>query len=229
MTSRLLDLPYELRHIILSLALKDKGTVELQHPVWGGEDVYRPALFGVCHSLRRESLQAFYEVNHFLWIIDLSAQHRSDPADYPALRPGDEAEDHEPGSTKQGETTILPALPWEYPHLRKHLRHLNVNIYLPSNLIADVASAQVWFGQFPSALERLVTALDCGRRLDELQILFTAKRFNTRIALAGEQLKAIEVLSGFKVRGRVRVQTRWDFKEARRSLENLDLERRMKA
>jgi len=222
--SRLLALPYELRHRILCWAFSDRNTIELQYPLWGGEEAFAPSLFQVCRSLRTESLRAFYETRTFLWIIDLSVQHRSDPADYPALRA--EKEELDDGGDDAG---LLPALPWEYPHLRRDLRHLNLTIYLPPNLIADIVSGQLWFHQFPTALRRMVQALDYGRRLEELHVLFTAKRFNTRIPLEGEQIKAIEELANFRVRGRVRVQSRWDFKEAARSINGLDLPRRMKA
>ena len=220
-SSQLLALPYELRHRILCVALKDNNTIELQYPLWGGEEAFAPPLFQVCRSLRTESLKAFYESNIFLWIIDLSIQHRSDPADYPALQ----ASEPEDGSDDR----LLPALPWEYPALKRDLRHLNVTIYLPPNLVADTESAELWFTKFPDALRRMSVALDYGRRLEELHVLFTAKRFNTRIPLEGEQIKAIEILEAFQVRGRVRVQMRWDFKEAAKSIKALDLERRMRA
>jgi len=227
-SSCLLDLPYELRQRILTLALKQKGTIELQHPVWAGKDVFAQPLFQVCRLLRDEALQAFYETNCFLWIIDSSVTHRSDPAVYASIT-GD-ARQPEDGSVPSSKTSPLtPTLPWQYPHLKKHLRHLNLNIYLPSNLVADLAAAQAWFTEFPQQLERMIKALDCGCRLAELHTLLTAKRFNTRIALAGEQLKALNVLTQMKVRGSVKVQTRYDFKEVKASIASLELERRMKA
>ena len=229
MAFRFLDLPYELRQNILCLALKQVGVLELQRPVWAGEDVYQPALFSVCRLLRREALQAFYEVNLFLWTIDLSARHRSDPAEYHSLRPRNEEKDQRSRSLETDDLAVLPVLPWMYPYLWKHLRHLNVHIYLPPLPIADPALAQVWYVEFPRALERLVEALDCGRRLYELQILFHAcyARTTEHPSLAGEQLRALEVLAGFEVRGRVRVRTLSLSREAQMSLE--DLGKRMKS
>ena len=229
MAFRFLDLPYELRQNILCLALKQVGVLELQRPVWAGEDVYQPALFSVCRLLRREALQAFYEVNLFLWTIDLSARHRSDPAEYHSLRPRNEEKDQRSRSLETDDLAVLPVLPWMYPYLWKHLRHLNVHIYLPPLPIADPALAQVWYVEFPRALERLVEALDCGRRLYELQILVHAcyARTTEHPSLAGEQLRALEVLAGFEVRGRVRVRTLSLSREAQRSLEELG--KRMKS
>ncbi|KAK5124357.1 hypothetical protein LTR85_001574 [Meristemomyces frigidus] len=222
-----LDLPAELRQCIFALAVKQQGSIELQHPVWAGQDVFAQPLFQVSRLVRNEALQAFYETSHFLWIIDPSAAHRSDPADYQSMKHDGTASGC--ASPVEVSGVLTPARPWNYPHLRKHLRHLNLNVYLPSNLIADATAAQAWFVDLPQSLRRLVEALDRGRRLAELQVLFTAKRINTRIGLAGEQLKAVNVLSEMEVRGTVKIQTRYDFKELRSSILNLGLERRMKA
>ena len=59
----LLGLPYELRQRVLHYALKQRGTIELQHPVWAGLDIFCQPLFQVCHVLRNEALDAFYEVS----------------------------------------------------------------------------------------------------------------------------------------------------------------------
>jgi hypothetical protein len=75
----------------------------------------------------------------------------------------------------------------------------------------------------------LVQALDYGSKLAELSVLITAKKFNTRIALSGEQLQAVDVLSKPSVKGTVTVNYRYDFKEVKASLRSLRLERRMKA
>ncbi|KAK0315562.1 hypothetical protein LTR01_000862 [Friedmanniomyces endolithicus] len=222
MAFRFLDLPYELRQNVLCLALKQVGVLELQHPIWAGEDVYRPALFSVCRLLRREALQAFYEVNLFLWTIDMSAHHRSDPADYPSLRPN-EGKDQRSGNLGTDDLAVLPAVPWMYPYLWLHLRHLNVDIYLPPKPTAE------WYVEFPRAFQRLVEALDCGRRLDKLQMFFHAcyARPIEHPSLAGEQLRALKVLTGFEVRGRVGVSTLSLSREAQKALE--DLGKRMKS
>ncbi|TKA27034.1 hypothetical protein B0A50_05225 [Salinomyces thailandicus] len=224
-----LDLPYELRQQILAYALEQQGTIELQTPVWASKTVFTQPLFEVSGEMRNEALQAFYENNHFLWIIDLSID-RSDPARYASMAGGEDEVDHrEQGSGRQ--KPLTPGLPWEYPHLKKHLRCLHVNIYLPSNLIGDTSAAQSWLTGMPERLPSLVNALDRGRRLWDLTVLITAntKRFNTRISLEGEQLKALEVLAGMEVKGNVKVRTRYDFKSVKASIDGLQLERRMRA
>ena len=59
----LLNLPFELRHRILLYALKQKGTIEIQYPVWAGLQVFDQPLFQTCRSLRSEAVKAFYEVS----------------------------------------------------------------------------------------------------------------------------------------------------------------------
>ncbi|EMC95537.1 hypothetical protein BAUCODRAFT_24585 [Baudoinia panamericana UAMH 10762] len=227
--SRLLDLPYELRERIFHAALQQSGTIELQYPLWAGRSTFIQPLFHVCRSLRDEVVQAFYQTNVFLWVID-SAAPRGDPSEYP------EADDdpHQqwrlnPESVLgPGEQALTRPVPWLYPHLRQHLRRLHVNVYLPSNLIGDLVACQHWQHDFPQALEKLVSYLDRGERLKELQILFTApKRFNTRFPLAGEQVKALEILAQMRVRGSIRVLYKWGFKEVQESIEALRLEQRI--
>ncbi|KAK3109491.1 hypothetical protein LTR53_017207 [Teratosphaeriaceae sp. CCFEE 6253] len=174
---RLLDLPFELRHRILSCALESPhNALELQSPLWGGAEAYAPPLFRVSRGIRAEALRAFYETNTFLWLVDLSVSHRSDPASYPGLLPGSETGACDPD---KGGAGVLPALPWLYPHLLRHLRHVNVTIYLPQNGPTDPDAAALRKTAFHAALERLVLALDYGRRLRELRVLLTAKHFLT--------------------------------------------------
>ncbi|RMX81245.1 hypothetical protein D0868_16016 [Hortaea werneckii] len=211
-TSHLLNLPRELRHRILLFTLEQPGNIELQQPMWASKGHYAQPVFQVSRLLRCEALQAFYEGNSFLWILDLLAVERSDPSSI--LPP-----------------SLIPVLPWEYPFLRTHLRRLHVNIYLPSNLTGDFNASQAWLTAMPIQLKRLVEVLDHGRRLQELTVLVTAntKRFNTRISLESEQLKALEVLSEMEIRGNVSIRTRHDFRAARVSIDSLGLEKKMKA
>lgn len=209
-----LDVPYELRQRILSFALKQKGTIELQHPVWGGQAIFAQPLFQVCRFLRDEALQAFYETNCFLWIVDSGQQRarRSDPADYPSMTQDpcyDVVRVHQ-----AMKAPLTPALPWKYPHLKKHLRHLNLNIYVNN------------YTDFSQQLTRLVETLDLGRKLLELHVLFTSGSLRTYVWK--DQLKEIEVLAKMEVRGIVKVQTR-NIEEAHRTIGSLGLERRMKA
>ncbi|KAI6881311.1 hypothetical protein KC360_g8555 [Hortaea werneckii] len=225
---QLLNLPRELRHRILLFTLEQHGNVELQQPMWSSKGNYAQPIFQVCRLLRREALQAFYEGNCFLWIIDLAVV-RSDPSKYVPMI--SETEHNEEAFQSSIKSSLIAVLPWEYPFLRNHLRHLHVNIYLPSNLIGDVSASQSWLTEMPTRLKQFVEAIDRGRRLQDLTILITAntKRFNTRISLEGEQLKALDVLSEMEVKGNVSVRTRHDFRAAKVSIDSLELEKKMKA
>ncbi|KAI7164740.1 hypothetical protein KC349_g471 [Hortaea werneckii] len=229
-TSHLLNLPRELRHRILLFTLEQPGNIELQQPMWASKGHYAQPIFQVSRLLRCEALQAFYEGNCFLWILDLLAVERSDPSKYVSMT-SDETKDDATTSQSNIAQSLLPVLPWEYPFLRTHLRHLHLNIYLPSNLTGDINASQAWLTEMPTQLKRLVEVLDHGRRLQDLTVLVTAntKRFNTRISLEGEQLKALEVLSEMEIRGNVSIRTRHDFRAARVSIDSLGLEKKMKA
>ncbi|KAI7190859.1 hypothetical protein D0869_10015 [Hortaea werneckii] len=229
-TSHLLNLPRELRHRILLFTLEQLGNIELQQPMWASKGYYAQPVFQVSRLLRREALQAFYEGNCFLWILDLLAVERSDPSRYVSMT-SDETKDDAKTSQNSMLPALIPVLPWEYPFLRTHLRHLHLNIYLPSNLSGDFNASQAWLTEMPIHLKRLVEVLDHGRRLQDLTVLVTAntKRFNTRISLEGEQLKALEVLSEMEIRGNVSIRTRHDFRAARVSIDSLGLEKKMKA
>ncbi|KAK3067474.1 hypothetical protein LTR53_015640 [Teratosphaeriaceae sp. CCFEE 6253] len=224
---RLLDLPSELRHRILSCALESPHSpLELQSPLWGGAEAYAPPLFRVSRGIRAEALRAFYETNTFLWLVDLSVPHRSDPASYPGLLPSSETGPCDPD---KGGAGVLPALPWLYFHLLRHLRHVNVTIYIPQNGPSDPDAAALRKTAFPAALERLVLALDHGRRLRELRVLLTAKHFLTGVPPTGEQMAALEQLAGFRVPGRVWLRMSRVLGQARQSIERLGLKRRMTA
>ncbi|KAI7549157.1 hypothetical protein KC331_g3967 [Hortaea werneckii] len=229
-TSHLLNLPRELRHRILLFTLEQPGNIELQQPMWASKGHYTQPIFQVSRLLRCEALQAFYEGNSFLWILDLLAVERSDPSRYVSMT-SDETKDDAATSQNSVSPSLISVLPWEYPFLRTHLRHLHLNIYLPSNLTGDINASQAWLTAMPTQLKRLVEVLDHGRRLQDLTVLVTAntKRFNTRISLEGEQLKALEVLSEMEIRGNVSIRTRHDFRAARVSIDSLGLEKKMKA
>ncbi|KAI6894946.1 hypothetical protein KC318_g11631 [Hortaea werneckii] len=229
-TSHLLNLPRELRHRILLFTLEQHGNIELQQPMWASKGHYAQPIFQVSRLLRREALQAFYEGNCFLWILDLLAVERSDPSRYISMT-SDETQHDATTSQNSISPSLIPVLPWEYPFLRTHLRHLHLNMYLPSNLTGNFNASQAWLTEMPIQLKRLVEVLDHGRRLQDLTVLVTAntKRFNTRISLEDEQLKALEVLSEMEIRGNVSIRTRHDFRAARVSIDSLGLEKKMKA
>jgi hypothetical protein len=224
----LLQLPYEIRQVIFQYALRQKGTIELQHPFWAHPSPFPQPLFQLCRLLCDEALRAFYESNTFLWVIDLDTPHRSDPCTYAGM--GGTA-DRWPDSVNALATGLTPGVPWAYPHLRKHLRHLNLNIYLPTNKALTSEVDRLWFIEFAQCLRKLVVALDHGRTLTDLQLLFTANRnFDAWTALTSAQLKVIsEALSLMEVKGNVAVLTRFDLRGAKSSIAGLCLEQHMRA
>jgi hypothetical protein len=70
MAANLLGLPFELRERILSLCLRQRGTIEIQYPVWADKVVFTQPISQVGKSLRGEAIQTFYRVNVFVWVID---------------------------------------------------------------------------------------------------------------------------------------------------------------
>ncbi|KAK3672688.1 hypothetical protein LTR78_007500 [Recurvomyces mirabilis] len=215
-----LDLPTEVRQVILQHALKQTG-----------RDAYDQPLFAVHTIVRAEALEAFYKANTFLWIIDhCGTLFRSDPVGYPGM--GTQPEWWQPNHESETATTygVTVAVPWLYPDLKKHLRHLQINITLPSISIREEAEATETWSRLRVTIRQLIEALDHGRTLDTLGILFTASRhFNGRVPLMSQQLEILELLAEFQVRHRVSVSTRLDFKEAAQSVRSLNLEKRMVA
>lgn len=214
-TSAFLDLPVELRQSILQYALRQRGTLELQHPVWAGLQDFGQPLFHVCRSLRQEALEAFYGVNDFVWIIDTENMLHSDPSQYPAPAAVVDKGKQIPASI---DTPLTPILPWEYPHLLHHLRHLQVNLYLPQEGDGSALEEQ---------LAALVKALDHGRRLSEFHVLISAKRRGTQMPLTPGEFKALQVLAQMEVRGSVEVLTRRHFRAVDAGVQSLNLQERM--
>jgi len=71
MAANLLALPYELRERILLPCLRQKGTIEIQYPVWADKAVFTQPLTQVCRQLREECIRLFYRANVFVWVIDM--------------------------------------------------------------------------------------------------------------------------------------------------------------
>jgi hypothetical protein len=212
-TSSLLSLPFELRQHIFGFALKEVGTIELTHPLWAVPQAFSQPLFLTSKEVRDEALEAFYKTNAFLWIID-DEEWRSNPADYAR------AHSHDRDSSM-----ITPALPWDYPHLLQHLRHLHVNICLPKE-----ENEKAWHNHLQSSLSSLVEALDGGRRLRSVAILFTSRRINTLLhPLSSQHLHVLNTLSQMEVPGMVKMRTRYDFQQVKASIESLGLEKAMKS
>ena len=102
----------------------------------------------------------------------------------------------------------------------QRLRHLQINIYLPSD---DQNAALL-----QDRLSALVKSLDLGRRLATLHVLVTAKRRAAQIPLLQEEVLALEILAQMEVRGKVDVQTRYYFRAVSASVNALQLASRMK-
>lgn len=214
-SSPLLDLPSELRQSILQHALHQRGTLELQHPVWAGLQDFCQPLFHVCRSLRQEALEAFYSTNDFLWIVDTENRLRSDPSTYPAPAA---IVDRGKYVSPSVDVPLTPILPWEYPHLFYHLRHLQINLYLPQESDASALHDR---------LEALVKATDQGKRLTEFHVLITGKRRGAQVPLTAGERDALEVLAQMEVRGSVQVETRYYFRAVNAGVQALNLQRRM--
>ncbi len=229
--SSLSDLPSEVRKLIYQFALIQPGPVELQTPQWDTHAFHHP-LFAVSHGVRSDALEAFYTANCFLWTIDTSRENLSDPASYPGM--GDTASWWPSLGDRPLDDGVTPALPWIYPDLRKHLRHLNLNIYLPADSRAPPGShATIPQTPLSSAafnlrhdLERLVLALDHGRTLDTVQLLFMTKAANRGSTVVN--VRALEALAEMEVRGKVSVSVGLNLKTVAQNIHNLRLEQCMK-
>ena len=223
----LMTLPHETRQRILRYALNQLGTTELQKPLrpkreefkledtnefnrpfCAERDGYAQPLFQVCRSLRDEALEAFYKENAFMWIVGGSW---SDPSQYP-LR-----------STTEDSPPLTSALPWRYPQLLNHLRHVYLNIYLPPD-----RNARRW-RDLHTNLSRVVQALDNGRKLHSFNVLLKSGLHNTRDnPLRSHQRAALDTLAQMKVQGSVQVKLRYGLQELEAGIKSLELENRMK-
>ena len=169
-------------------------------------------LFLTSRQVRDEALEAFYKTNTFLWIIE-HEEGRSNPAHDVRTNSG------------RDEAMITPAFPWDYPHLPQHLRHLHVNIYLPKE-----ENERAWRQHLQSSLSSMIEALDSGRRLQSMVILFTCRRINTLLrSLSTEHLQVLNTLSQMEVPGTVRVRTRYDIRQIKMSIDSLGLEKAMRS
>lgn len=219
-TCHFTHLPYELRQRIFSYALQQKGTVGMQTPIWDSGDAFTQPLFAVCRAFRDEALEAFYKTNTFLWQVhrprnssDLYARSDdSDPSKYP-LDPLDSGQS----------LTLTPSLPWHYPRLLKELRHLVINVFLPSDLDPDA-----WATTFPRQLHALVAALDQGHRLAELQVSIITGHWRNGRLLPSVHLETMNILAQMRVSGSVRVRLRPSQGPCAASISRLDLERKIR-
>lgn len=187
-------LPYELRDRIFQYALQQKGTIGLQTPTWDNGSAFTQPLFAVCRTLRDEALEAFYKSNAFLWSVHRprkpGARPTSDPSSYPLqLEAG--TEHHR----------LTCSLPWHYPRLMQDLRHLFINVSLPSH-----QDPVAWSTTFPQELQALVTALDRGVRLKSLHITVLTAQWKSGGPLPEPYREVLGILAQLRVSGIVKVQ-----------------------
>ena len=214
MSASLLSLPYELRANILLPLLNHKGTIELQQPIWADKSVFVHPLTQVCHCLRAQTIALFYQANVFVWVLDPEEDSKSDPTTYPV--------DDLASNRARLSGPLDSVVPWRYPHLMRDIRHIRLNIYLPTS-----HDKKAWAETFPQRLKGFVRVLEQGRRLKDLRVLVGT--WYTLLNLSESQKAAFDVLEQMQVRGLVQVRAKNIYKETRESFRALELERRMKA
>lgn len=214
MPASLLTLPFELREQIFKRELKAIGTIELQYPIWADKSVFVHPLTQVCRSIRNEAVQIFYRNNVFVWVIDPEEDNRPDPTQYPlALRV----------SKDSGPTgPLMSTLPWYNVDVFEDLRHVRLNIYLPTS-----HDRKAWTETFPRRLARFVQTLDQGTRLKDIRILIGT--WYTFLNFSTSQSVVFDVLEKMQIRGSVQVRTKNIYRETKTSIRRLDLENRMRA
>lgn len=186
-------LPYELRQRIFAYALRQKGTIALQRPVWDVSAPFEQPLFTVCRSFRDEALEAFYKTNSFLWQVNrpqgAGGRLDSNPTEYPLFSHANE--------------DVTPALPWHYPRLMQDLRCVFINVFLPA-----AVEKTAWPTSLAQQLESVVVALERGCRLRELQVTFITYSPAFGGSLNSAQRETLRGLAKMRVPGFVKVRTR---------------------
>nr|OQO21415.1 hypothetical protein B0A51_11883 [Rachicladosporium sp. CCFEE 5018] len=219
-TASLLSLPYELRERILIPNLRRHGTIELQYPIWAdsGKTVFTQPIMQVCRQLREEAIPLFYRQNVWVWVLDPEEDNRPDPTAYPIgleIGPGVDR-------TRGPCGTLISTLPWYYPGALSNIRHLRLNMYLPTS-----HDRPAWTTGFPTKLARFVQSLDYGSTLRSLKILvgtwYTLLNFST------SQAAVFDVLEQMQIRGTVEIRTKNIYNETKAAVRSLDLEHRMLA
>lgn len=81
MVASLLSLPMELREQIIAPVVYERGTIEIQYPIWADKSVFVPPIAQVCKALREEAIQAFYRVNVFTWVMEPEGVRILPPSD----------------------------------------------------------------------------------------------------------------------------------------------------
>ena len=101
------------------------------------------------------------------------------------------------------------------------LRHLRLNLFLPST-----SDSKAWTTVFPQMLQRFASAVDRGSKILELKILIGS--WHKPLLLGEEHAAAFEALANMHVRGSVQVRTQGIFDEAKKAIQALQLDKKMR-
>ncbi|KAK6430354.1 hypothetical protein LTR95_013494 [Oleoguttula sp. CCFEE 5521] len=219
-TASLLTLPYELREQILIPNLRQQGTIELQYPIWAdsGKIVFTQPMMQVCKKLRQEVIPLFYQQNVWVWVLDPEEDNRPDPTTYPVgieIGPGID-------KTRGPCGNLVSSLPWYYSGTLSNIRHLRLNMYLPTS-----HDKFAWTTGFPTKLARFVQSMDYGSTLRSLKILIGT--WYTLLNFSTSQAAVFDVLEQMQIRGSVEIRTKNIYNETKVAVRSLDLELRMRA
>lgn len=116
---------------------------------------------------------------------------------------------------------MLSPLPWYYNQTLSNLRHLRLNLFLPT-----WQDKSAWTTKLPTELVRFVDAMDCGEKLKDLRMLIGTWYHHAE--LPQSQAAAFDVLERMRVRGKVHIRTNNIYKSTKDSICQLDLENRMR-
>ena len=113
-------------------------------------------------------------------------------------------------------------LPWRFPHVMLHLRHLRLNLYLPNPY-----STRLWEEVLSGRLTKFVQAIGNGGRLKGLKILIATWHHFHIISI--RHTAVLGILEQIRVQGHVQVKTRSISEKLRAALQGLNLTEKMRA
>jgi hypothetical protein len=112
-------------------------------------------------------------------------------------------------------------LPWRFPDVMLHLRHLRLNLYLPNPY-----STRLWEEVLSGRLTKFVQAIGNGGRLKDLKVLI-ATWYHFHI-ITIQQTAVLGILEQIRVQGHVQVKTRSISEKLRAVLQGLNLTEKMR-
>ncbi|KAM0722373.1 hypothetical protein Q7P37_001814 [Cladosporium fusiforme] len=226
MNASLLGLPAELREQIIGQVVYNRGTMELQYPIWADKSVFVPPIFQVCKPLREDAIQAFYRVNVFTWVMEPEGvrilppseekSDRADPTKYPLDPASTTTKEYGPSGP------LVSSLPWQYPFMASNLRRLRLNLFLPPQ-----HQISLWTDRFAKQLVRFVSCTEQGHKLKDFKLLIGT--WHSLRDLGEPQQNVLGILENLELRGLVQVRTRSLDQQGKTVVQMLDLERRMRA